>query len=147
MYIAQYYYGRIRTWEIWNEPNMPEFWNAPSGPDAARYTAMLRAAHDAIKSVDPTITILGGSLAGIDELFLHHMYDAGADGHFDALSMHPYCDPNPPECVDPGQPGCDGTDVERWSFARIPRLEDIMALHYEPNKPIWITEMGWWFQQ
>ncbi len=44
-YLAQRYVGRIHAWEIWNEPNICDFWNTPTGPDSARYTEMLKAAY------------------------------------------------------------------------------------------------------
>jgi hypothetical protein len=62
------------------------------------------------------------------------MYAAGAGGYFDALSLHPYT-PNDPDWLVPGQ--------ERQSFAAVPQMEQAMADLGEPNKPIWITEMGW----
>ena len=30
----------IRSWQVWNEPNIPAYW--PSGPNPAEYAAMLR---------------------------------------------------------------------------------------------------------
>jgi len=136
-YLAERYKGRIRAWEVWNEPDW--FWNAEGGPDARRYTELLKAAYSAIKKVDPSITVLGGSLGGNLALnnyaYLRQMYAAGARGNFDALSIHPYCWPNPPD---------HQTDNNAWSFAAVPKVEQLLNTELgESNKPIWITEMGW----
>lgn len=133
-YLAQRYIGRIHAWEIWNEPNICDFWNTPTGPDSARYTEMLKAAYVALKAVDPGIVVLAGSLSGNDVAYLQGMYAAGAGGYFDALSLHPYT-PHDPDWLVPGE--------ERWSFAAVPQMEQAMADLGEPGKPIWITEMGW----
>ena len=39
-------YPKIQYWEVWNEPNNTCFWQPQ--PDAARYTAMLKLAYNAI---------------------------------------------------------------------------------------------------
>jgi hypothetical protein len=51
----------VRTWEIWNEPNVVSFWQ-PS-PDAVAYGRLLVAASTAIKSVDGRATVVSGGLA------------------------------------------------------------------------------------
>jgi hypothetical protein len=64
----------IRNVIVGNEPNLNRFWlpqfNA-DGSDAAApaYEALLAQAYDAIKAVDPTITVFGGALAprGVDK--------------------------------------------------------------------------------
>jgi len=83
----------IRSWQVWNEPNIPVYW--PSGPNPAEYAAMLRAVGQGIKAVDPGATV---ATAGLNESelgiklvpFLQGMYRAGAKGSFDALALHPY---------------------------------------------------------
>ncbi|MDQ2808572.1 MAG: cellulase family glycosylhydrolase [Chloroflexota bacterium] len=134
-YLAKRYAGRIHTWEIWNEPNICDFWNTPSGPDAARYVQLLKVAYPAIKAADPNITVLGGALSGNDCNYLRDMYAAGAKGYFDALSIHPYSNSNPPDQI--------GSKCDQGSFASVPQIEQTMADLGDPNKPIWITEMGW----
>ena len=95
------YKGKISAVEIWNEPNASFFLN-PVSP--SNYTELLKAGYTAIKAVDPSITVIGGVLgSGQTQVkpdgtvvtmdpynFLQGMYDAGAQGFFDALSFHPY---------------------------------------------------------
>jgi hypothetical protein len=83
----------IRSWEVWNEPNLPQFWAA--GPDPAAYAAMLKAVYPAIKTVDPGARVISAGLSGGGQgvgfvPFLRGMYRAGAKDSFDALGLHPY---------------------------------------------------------
>src|SRR5437588_116960 len=48
----------VHTWEIWNEPNIPEFWSPAA--NVVQYAAMLKQADVAIKAADPTATVLTG---------------------------------------------------------------------------------------
>lgn len=122
------------TWEIWNEPSDPHFWDAPAGPDAALYTRMLQSAYSAIKAHAPSATVLGGCIAFNSTSFLDGMYAAGAKGYFDALSIHPYTQGKAPTATD---------DPSKSFPLTVQGMEQDMANHGEPNKPIWITEMGW----
>src|SRR3989442_1022252 len=89
-------YPQLAGIEIWNEPNMTWAW-APS-PDPARYTQLLRLAYDAVKAVNPSMPVIGGSLAANlspaatsastpIRPFLQSMYDNGARGHLDGISI------------------------------------------------------------
>src|SRR5207245_685644 len=44
------YKGRIKVWEVWNEPNIPTVWKPPNAKDYAR---LLMAAYAAAKKADP----------------------------------------------------------------------------------------------
>ena len=64
----------IRNVIVGNEPNLNRFWLPqfnPDGTDAAApaYLALLAQAYDAIKAVDPSVTVFGGALAprGVDK--------------------------------------------------------------------------------
>jgi hypothetical protein len=45
--------GRVRSWEIWNEPDVPSFWQ--SGP--GDFTILARAAADVLHDVDPDMRV------------------------------------------------------------------------------------------
>jgi len=138
--LVERYHDRIRHWEIWNEPNLPHLWH---NPDAAKYTELLIAAYDAVKQRDLTATVVGGALGprngdaqAPDTLtYLDGMYAAGAHGHFDVLSFHPYTDGHPPAWYDP-----------RWPMhgfaSSVPALRQRMLDHGD-EPPIWLTEFGW----
>src|SRR5450759_4924096 len=92
---------KVLAWEVWNEPNLEEFW---VGADPFAYTRLLRAAYPALKAGDPSAIVVGGALSYNDDTFLGRMYTAGAQGSFDVLSTHPYQGPADaaPETTDDG---------------------------------------------
>jgi polysaccharide biosynthesis protein PslG len=135
----------VEHWEIWNEPNIPEFWK--TGPNAAAYTALLRAAYGAIKRADPDAAVVSGGLSGygayrdvsadgrINPLtFLERMYAAGANDHFDALGYHPYNFPG----------GLAFHPASGWSqmVETRPSVRSIMNANRDGDKQIWATEFG-----
>ena len=83
----------VRSWQIWNEPNVPVYW--PPGPDAAAYARLLRVTGQAIKRVDPGAEIVTAGLAESElgvplQSYLEGMYEAGAAGTFDVLALNPF---------------------------------------------------------
>ena len=134
--------GSITAWQIWNEPNHREF-SLPR-PDPDRYTAMLQAVYPAIKSADPTATVITGGTApagnewdtvGQTEYaptsWLLSLYDRGAQNSFDAVGHHPYSFPwNPLD-----EAGFNGFTQTRYLYL-------VMAAHGDGVKKVWGTEMG-----
>ncbi|MFF3378654.1 cellulase family glycosylhydrolase [Streptomyces sp. NPDC002680] len=134
----------VHTWEIWNEPNIKPFWK--TGPDAARYTALLTATAPAIRSVDPDAYLLLGGLAAVDtqpskqyvshQTFLAELGRLGALKQVDAISYHPYTYP-----LLPSTKTATGT-----RFEEIDRTKDnlvaVLARYGERGMPIWLTETG-----
>ncbi len=119
--------------EVWNEPNLDVFYQPR--PDPKGYTRLVRAAQKAVRKAGSKVPILAGSLAnapatagvpGIDAgAFLRGMYRAGAAGHFDGLSVHPYP---------------IGNDLAPM----FKTLTDVATLRgrYHDRAPIWVTEIG-----
>lgn len=131
----------VKAWEIWNEPNLSNFW-APK-PNPGAYTALVKAAYPAIKAIDPTATVLAGALSPATDpadgsqvsptVFTTKMYANGAKGYFDALSVHPYCYPAMP----------DDTSTASWNtFQRLPLVHEVMTTNGDGHKQIWLTEYG-----
>ena len=56
-------YEAVRTYEIWNEPNLSGFW-CPQ-PDPAAYGHLYATARAAVHTVDPAATVLLGGLAPV----------------------------------------------------------------------------------
>jgi hypothetical protein len=119
------------VWEVWNEPNLPEFWQ--TGPNPAEYADLLKRASVAIRAADPDATVLGGSIVFNDLKFLRGIYQNGARGSFDGLSLHPYA---------PGRSPDDHSDPSAM-FPAVQDMKAVMVANGEPDKTIWITEMGW----
>ncbi|MDP9385318.1 MAG: glycoside hydrolase family 5 protein [Actinomycetota bacterium] len=132
-FLARRYGDRVTAWEVWNEPNQSEFWSAAD--PVGEYVALLEAAYPAAKQAAPGTTIIGGVTAESDHTFVEAMYQRGAKGNFDALSIHPYSGDNSP--LDPNP------SYTQLSFvAGVARVHDVMLRHGD-DKPLWLTEFGW----
>ena len=132
--------------EIWNEPNIQNFWQNPSGD---RYAQIVKSGYTAIKAADPTVMVLAGSSAPAGDVpgeyvapvtFLKQLYDAGAGGYFDALSHHPYN-------YVAGKTADYLMGYQDWSawsqMAETPEsLRSVMTAHGDAAKKIWATEFG-----
>jgi hypothetical protein len=119
----------IRSWQIWNEPNLWPWW-AP-WPDPAAYVSLLKTVGDGIKTCDPRAEVVAAGLPNSgDSLgpklapYLDGMYRAGGRGTFDAMAVHPY-----------GNPLAD-------VFAQIEEARAVME-RFGDGAPIWVTEVGW----
>lgn len=134
--------GSSVIYEVWNEQDEPAFWS--TGPDAARYTAMLRSAYGAIKAKNPQAQVLFGALTGGNYDYLKAAYAAGAKGSFDGVAVHTdtACLVRPPDFyVRNVGPGLDGR-INRFSFLGYREVRRVM-LEQGDDKPIHMTELGW----
>lgn len=124
--VADRYRGKVRHWEIWNEPNLRLYW---TNPDPKAYAALLIAASKAIKAVQPDAFVVSGGLSswaegGIAPIpYLGGMADAGVADHIDAVGLHPYTHPY----------FFDADPQRRWDA-----VEYVLSAGYQP----WITEYG-----
>ena len=135
----------VDAWEIWNEPNLANFWRPQPQPTV--YTAYLKAAYKAAKQADPNSTIVTGGLCchmlgdNAPIPYLKALYAAGAKGHFDAVGMHPYTYPAMPSRV-------DRNNVWQQMSVAFPQqgqpdsIRSIMIANGDGDKKIWQTEMG-----
>jgi polysaccharide biosynthesis protein PslG len=120
----------IQSWQLWNEPNLRGLWGG--APNAAEYSEMLKAVAPYIRAADPGAEIVSAGvpnsyLSGAVPMtaYLEGMYAAGAQGSFDTLGLHIYCE----------TPAC--------SIGLVERARSIMNAHGDESAPIWVTEMGW----
>ncbi len=60
--VVNHYKGQIHAWEVWNEPDVPYFWNG----SVADYVNLLRETYTTIKSIDPTATVMNGACSNLD---------------------------------------------------------------------------------
>ena len=140
---------RITAWEIWNEPNDIQLWpNIGGGGDARkrRYGDLLVAAYRAIKTADPTATVLTGGVYIYDGTNDGFAFLNGAGGvfqqvpaarqAFDVFAIHPYIPTDRP----------DSTTIFRIITVegRIQNTRNWLTRDIgRPSVPIWITEIGW----
>ena len=129
--VARYAPLGITLYEIWNEPNIPVFWDPT--PNAADYAALLKEVYPAIKAVNTNVTVLGCATSPaegnpapfIDWLtFISGVYQQGGGNYMDGVSFHLYRFGNGPEY---------------WLFNDIQKIQNIVG----PEKSLWITEIGY----
>lgn len=162
---ATRYKGRVRAYQIWNEPNLSREW-CKHAPDPSAYAAFLKASYSAIKSADPNALVISagmtpttccpdGAQALPDAQFIERMYDAmrgSSNGFFDLLGIHAAGYKAEPEC-DPAQVANDPTltnndpsaqDLKRiYCFRHVEDIRQIMVDHGDAGKQIAILEFGW----
>jgi PKD repeat protein len=142
------------AYEIWNEPNLDYEWGGH--PNAAQYTALLKAGYEGLKAGDPQAIVVSAGLATTggsardlalarqlynaievipDLTFLRTMYNSGAKGYLDALGSHPYGGRDAPDTP----PGAASGPIY---FRRAEEQHNVM-LAYGDDSPVWATEFGW----
>jgi polysaccharide biosynthesis protein PslG len=123
-------YRPIRTWQIWNEPNLPRFYYPK--PSISGYRTLLRISSRTIHRMDPGAKIV---LAGISPdrrhrglspaNFVSRLYNAGGARWFDIATIHPY--------------SLAFAGVEK----RMTQIRQIMVQNDDAKTPVWVTEIGW----
>jgi hypothetical protein len=118
----------VRHWEIWNEPDLCQFWQGT----AQEYARLLKVAYLVIKQEDPGATVMWGGLAHYEKWnFLTDLITAlrndpmaaAHNGFFDAAASHHYSDV-----------------TASYTFTQ--RIRDALTRSGWGSKPIWITESG-----
>ncbi len=61
---AKHFKGRDVRYEIWNEPDIAQFWSPK--PNAQEYATLLREAVSAIRRADPAAKIVSGGVSRLD---------------------------------------------------------------------------------
>ena len=117
--------GKVEAYEIWNEPDINGF--NTRNATGADYAELLKAAYLTIKSNDPDVTVLGGSIALRTE-FIDAMMKAGAGEYMDGISVHYYLAKNAPE---------DGAEE------RLDKYRKVLVKYGYGELPMWLTETGW----
>lgn len=133
--------------EVWNEPNLDREWVAPVDP--ARYTQLLAAAYNAIKSVNPNTLVISGAPAPTgaegafsggqvmnDNRFIAGMAAAGAANYMDCIGLHYN------EGIVP--PGWTSGDPRSEYYTRYLRsMMDVYSAAFGNARPLCFTELGY----
>ena len=123
---AKRYAGKNILWEIWNEPNIKQFWTPQPGVDD--YCKLVEAVAPVVKQADPTALVVAPATSTIPFDWLESCFKKGLLNHIDALTVHPYRPKNPE------------TVIKDYA-----RLRDLIA-RYAPqgkNVPILSGEWGY----
>jgi hypothetical protein len=118
--------GRIRLWEIWNEPQDPHYYCG----DVATMVAMARRAYAIIKAADPGAQVISPSTTGWGTgpgaRWLTAFLAQGGGDHADIIGFHGYGDTVPERVV-----------------GVIAEVRRVLAQHGQAHKPLWNTEASW----
>ena len=120
----------IRAWQIWNEPNLRQYWGGD--PSAREYVRVLKTVAKRIRAADPKAEIV---TAGIPQSTLfkavplrrytRQMYKAGAKKWFDTFGLNAYAK--------------NAKDCKR----KVDLVRRVMNKRRDRRAKIWITEIGW----
>jgi ricin-type beta-trefoil lectin protein/glycosyl hydrolase family 39 (putative alpha-L-iduronidase) len=133
------YKGKVKKWELWNEPN--EHWCWKPAPDVDRYVTWYREIYQTIKSVDPSADVAMGGLTGLSaagpqditgKRFLEAVYARGV--YPDIVAIHPYA---------MKQQAPDVTLQWENNFTDIEMIYNVMKAYGQGSRQIWATEWGW----
>ncbi len=153
--LASRYKGRIRAYEIWNEPNLAREWGGKR-PSPAQYAALLKVAYARIKEADPYAIVVSAGLSPTgtndntampDDLYLEGLYKAmggNSTGYFDALGAHAPGYKAPPEMSPDEVAKSPAYGGQRFfCFRRVEDLRAIMVKNGDADKQVFILEFGW----
>jgi hypothetical protein len=124
--IAARYKNRAPSWELWNEPDIADYWRG----SAEDFAEMVTKAADAIRKVDSNVKIvLGGMAKPLSDRFFENLLKIkDFQTHFDIFNVHGYFQTWSPQMLE------DYPD----------QFENIHFLlkKYASGKDLWLAEFG-----
>ncbi|PGY12677.1 endo-1,4-beta-xylanase [Bacillus sp. AFS031507] len=123
--IGNRYKGKIKFFEVWNEPNIINFYSG----SMEELVSLTREANYVLKKIDPNIKIVSPSTTdrNTGPKFLDGFLKAGGKEFVDVIGVHLYVSPALPE-------------------EAIPLIQDyrkVMANNNVGHLPLWDTEFTW----
>jgi hypothetical protein len=119
------YKDRIKTWELWNEPDIKEYWSG----DAADLARLTKIGAEAVRKADPTAKVVLAGLAHRAEFLRALFKDHGISPYVDVVNCHSY--------------------YETWSGLPLEHvteyvntLSDIIT-RYGDHQSLWMAEVGY----
>jgi hypothetical protein len=113
----------LRTWQVWNEPQLRYQWNAPGF--ATGYGELLRESYQALKAADPGCTVVLAGATNLSWQVIAQLYSKGGiHGFFDVAAVHPY------------------TATPAHVVRIVELVRQVMRAHHDARVPIWVTELG-----
>ena len=125
--IVTRYQGRVRSWEIWNEPDNKDYWTGT----ADEFAELAMQAARSIRSADPdAVLVLGGMANGPGEFFRTLITRYHLDRYVDVVAMHAY----PESWLNASAE----TIFDRW----VPEMAQLIAADHSGDD-LWVNEMGY----
>jgi hypothetical protein len=141
----------IVYWQVWNEPNIKEFWGPK--PNVGEFVKFMQVVNKQIGSRRGSVKIVHAGLSKADFVFLWEAWEKNANyGQlFDVMAVHPYFfDPKggvrAPDAIDENERkyaelGLVGSPHDAGYLSKVFNIQLFLTLKKSP-KPIWITEIG-----
>ena len=115
--------SRITYWELWNEPQDPEYYCG----DMQTLLTMAQHAYRIIKSINPAAQVITPTVSASEGPSWLDKYLAGGGGEYaDIISFHGYCN-NQAESI----------------VSVVSRYQEVMRAHGQNSKQLWDTEADW----
>lgn len=126
--VAQRYQGRIRDYEIWNEPNEAGFFSG----SPQKLVELTCAAHAELKAVSSDNRLVSPAMIGEggEPQLLEDFLRSGGNRCIDRVGYHFYVPKGAPEATLP----------------LVQRVREAMKRGGAANLPLWNTEAGWWIE-
>jgi len=125
--VATRYKGRIHYYEIWDEPNLTQFYTG----SIEKMVEMTNVAASVLKEVDPTVKVISPSattaLNGVN--WLDRFIAKGGAKNIDIIGFHFYVPTTHPEAM----------------LDYINQVKGVLVRN-KVAKPLWNTESGWFVQ-
>lgn len=116
----------LKTWEIWNEPDISIYWSTQDVKEFARFH---KIGAEAVRRADPEAKVVLGGIAYRPEWIKSLFKDHGVSPYVDIVNIHNYFETwhhNPVEAI---------TDY-------IGDVHDVIS-EYGNNQPVWMAEVGY----
>ncbi|GAA4219126.1 hypothetical protein FHR32_004433 [Streptosporangium album] len=124
--VNQHFKGYTQATEVYNEFNI-NFNDGLCGRTPACYAQLLQAAADKVDSQNPQARLVGPAISGASADYVRQVLELGGAAVLDAVSVHPYRHPSPPEGMD----------------AQMASLSQTIDEAAGRSLPLWLTEYGW----
>jgi len=115
----------IKTWELWNEPDIWVYWQGTQ----EEFANMIKIGAQAVKEADPDAKVVLGGVAYSEEFVEKMFRDFDVSPFVDVVNMHNY--------------------YETWSNEPVEQIDDhILKMgevieKYGNNQPLWMAEVGY----
>lgn len=80
------YKDRIKTWELWNEPDIKIYWQGTQ----EEFAQFIKAGAQAVKQADPDAKVVLGGIAYDPDFIMHMFRDYGLSHYIDIVNCHNY---------------------------------------------------------
>jgi polysaccharide biosynthesis protein PslG len=124
-HLVSRYRDRIKSWELWNEADIVQWWTGTP----AEFARLVKVGSEAVRRADPEAIVVLGGIAKhpefVEQLFRHH----GVSPYVDVVNMHNY--------------------FETWHHAPVENIGEYIRHvaeavgRYGNGQALWLAEVGY----